>query len=87
MRVDGLFPQELVSDVPRLTMTGADMVHVEQHKGLIAYQPEEVAFRTAAGALKITGSDLRFKLYTSSEAVVTGRIGGITLASQGGTKT
>lgn len=86
VRADGLFPQEVVSDVPRITMTGAQMVHIEQHKGLIAYQPQEVAFRTASGALKITGGDLRFKLYTSSEAVLVGRIDGMAIAGQGGAK-
>lgn len=87
MRREELFPQEVISDVPRITMTGSQTVHVEQHKGLIAYQPEEVAFRTASGTLKIAGSEMRFKLYTSGEAVITGRIDGIALtgAGQGGT--
>ena len=89
MRREELFPQEVISDVPRITMTGSQTVHIEQHKGLIAYQPEEVAFRTASGTLKITGGDMRFKLYTSGEAVLMGRIAGITLSGaehgQGGT--
>lgn len=84
MRKEDLFPQEIISDVPRITMTGSQTVQIEQHKGLIAYQPEEVAFRTASGTLKIVGDNLRFKLYTSGEAVLTGRIDGITLAGQGG---
>ena len=56
---------------------------VEQHKGLIAYQPEEVVFRTASGLLTIRGSGLRFKRYTAGEALVTGRIEGISMTGRG----
>lgn len=86
MRTDGLFPQEVVSDVPCVTMTGSQTVHIEQHKGLIAYQPEEVAFRTTLGALKICGVNLHFKLYTSTEAVLVGQISSMILSEQGGVK-
>lgn len=71
---DSLFPREVTTDVPRLTMTGSERLHVEQHKGLLAYQPQEVIFRTAVGQLKVTGEQLRFRMYTAQEAVVVGLI-------------
>ena len=80
-----LFPKEVVSDMPRVTVTGNERVHVEQHKGLIAYQPEEVVFRVAAGRLTVLGKELRFRLYTSNEAIVTGYVDGVTMA--GGERT
>lgn len=80
-----LFPKEVVSDMPRVTMTGNERVHVEQHKGLIAYQPEEVVFRVAAGRLTVTGKELRFRRYTSGEAILTGHVDGVAIA--GGEKT
>lgn len=79
-----LFPKEVVSDAPRVTLTGAERVQVEQHKGLIAYQPEEVVFRVAMGRLTVRGEGLRFRLYTAGEAVLTGRIDGVSLGGQGG---
>ena len=75
-----LFPKEVVSDLPRVTMTGSERVHVEQHKGLIAYQPEEVVFRVAAGRLTVKGQELRFRLYTSGEAILTGRVDSVAVA-------
>lgn len=75
-----LFPREVISDMPRVTMTGGERVHVEQHKGLIAYQPEEVVFRVASGRLTVTGSELRFRLYTSGEAILTGRVDSVAIA-------
>ena len=75
-----LFPKEVVSDTPRVTLTGSERVHVEQHKGLMAYQPEEVVFRVASGRLTVSGRELRFKLYTSNEAILAGRVDGIAMA-------
>ena len=75
-----LFPKEVVSDMPRVTMTGSERVHVEQHKGLIAYQPEEVVFRVATGRLTVKGQELRFRLYTSGEAILTGRVDSVAIA-------
>ena len=36
---EGWFPREVVSSVPKVTATGNEMVLVEQHRGLVAYQP------------------------------------------------
>lgn len=80
-----LFPKEIVSDMPRVTLTGSERVHVEQHKGLIAYQPEEVVFRVASGRLTVSGRELRFKLYTSNEAILAGHVDGVAMA--GGERT
>lgn len=75
-----LFPKELTSDTPRITLTGRERVHVEQHKGLVAYQPEEVVFRVAEGRLTVAGAELRFRLYTACEAILTGRIDSVAMA-------
>lgn len=75
-----LFPKEVVSDMPRVTLTGSERVHVEQHKGLIAYQPEEVVFRVATGRLTVKGQELRFRLYTSGEAILTGHVDSVAVA-------
>ena len=80
-----LFPKEVVSDMPRITLTGSERVHVEQHKGLIAYQPEEVVFRVAPGRLTVSGQELRFRLYTSNEAILTGHVDSVAMA--GGERT
>ncbi len=72
-----LFPREVTSNVPRITLTGCERVHIEQHKGLIAYSPEEIVLRTAVGLLRMTGQELRFSLYSAGEALIVGRIGSV----------
>ena len=77
---DELIPKEIISDAPRVTLTGQERVHVEQHKGLIAYQMEEVVFRVATGRLTVRGQELRFRRYTAGEAILTGRVDSVTIA-------
>ncbi|MBQ8556231.1 MAG: YabP/YqfC family sporulation protein [Clostridia bacterium] len=84
MQREPLFPKEVTGTVPRITMTGAERVHIEQHQGLMAYQEEEVVFRTSLGMLRISGSGLRFTSYTSGEAILTGSIQNIGIQPSGG---
>ena len=78
-----IFPQEVVSRVPRITLTGGGRLQVEQHQGLVGYQQEEVLFRTACGVLRVTGGGLRFQAYSAGDALLVGRIDSVTLAGEG----
>ncbi|MBE5802967.1 MAG: sporulation protein YqfC [Clostridiales bacterium] len=69
-----LFPAELLKDVPKITMTGNQAVYVEQHKGLMGYLDNEIILRTSIGKLRLGGSNMWFKRYTSSEALICGEI-------------
>lgn len=69
-----IIPREVTSRVPRITLTGHERLHIEQHRGLIDYAPDNIVFRTFCGLLRIGGAGLRFSLYTAGEALVTGRI-------------
>lgn len=79
-----LFPREVTGKLPRITLTGNELLHLEQHMGLAAYQPDMMLFRTSAGLLEITGYDLRFQSYSAAEAVITGEITGMKLMGAGG---
>lgn len=78
-----LFPQEVISHVPRITLTGTGRLQVEQHQGLIGYQQEEVLFRTVCGMLRVTGSALHFQAYSAGDALLVGRIDSVTLEEEG----
>ncbi len=79
-----LFPREVTSHVPRITWTGSDSLHVEQHQGVVAYCPEEVRLRTHLGMLTVTGKELSFLRYTAGEAMLTGQIETVALRREGG---
>ena len=82
--LEAVFPAEITGDAPRITLTGSQAVHIEQHKGLVTYQPEEVAFRTAAGLIRITGRGMGFRVYTAQEAVIRGEIESVVIVGNGG---
>jgi len=84
MSMEELFPKEVTSGVPQMTLTGQERLHVEQHRGLIAYQSELIEFRTDVGLLKVQGAGMRFRLYTSAEAIITGRIDSVGIITSGG---
>lgn len=79
MEREGFFPKELLTQIPRITMTGREILHIEQHQGLVAYQEDSIALRTAIGTLRIEGEGMGFKRYTASDAVIAGKIIGMTL--------
>lgn len=82
--MENLFPREVIANAPRMTLTGRELLHIEQHRGLIAYQQNEIIFRTAVGLMHVTGTDLRFKLYSAGEAVIMGKIESIAIPQRGG---
>lgn len=79
-----LFPKEVISNVPRITITGDERVHIEQHRGLVTCQTNEVCFHISGGFLKIRGEALSLGRYTGAEAVLTGKICTISLEKEGG---
>lgn len=73
-----LFPREVTTNVPKLTLTGHELLHVEQHRGLIDYASDQIVLRTACGLIRIAGAGMRFTLYTAGEALIVGRIDSVT---------
>lgn len=79
-----LFPREVVANVPRVTLTGRERLHVEQHRGLIDYEPEHIVLRTSCGLIRIAGAGMYFSLYSAGEALITGRIDSVSFQHQEG---
>ena len=59
-RLAGLLelPQDIILDLPRVTMLGNIQLLIENHKGIIEYTPELVRIRLKQGELVINGSEL-----------------------------
>ena len=52
-------------------------------RSLLGYTAEEALFRTKEGTLRISGANLRFLRYSSSDAIVTGQIDAISVLGGG----
>lgn len=82
--MQSLFPREVTSRAPRITLTGRESVWVEQHGGLVAYSQEQIDLRTASGMVRIAGEKLHITAYTAQEVQITGQIDGVTVYPEGG---
>lgn len=80
----GIFPKEVTSKVPLITLTGHEQLHVEQHQGLVDYEPENIILRSACGLIRIGGAGMVFRLYTAAEALIEGRIDCVAFTRPGG---
>ncbi len=67
-------PPEVVLDFPKTTLIGNVQVLVENHQGLLAYDPHTIRVRTSRGELIISGSGLRIGSIVPRELVVDGHI-------------
>lgn len=86
MMQQGVFPKEVTSKVPLITLTGHEHLHIEQHQGLVDYEQENIVMRSACGLIRIAGAGMVFKLYTTAEAIIVGRIDGVEFVHQGSAK-
>jgi sporulation protein YqfC len=75
-RVADLFelPRDIVLDLPKVTFIGNLQVFVENHQGIIEYQPERVRINTTRGELQVTGRNLAIGSIGRDEIVIEGRI-------------
>lgn len=82
----GIIPKEVTSNVPLITLTSHEQLHIEQHQGLVDYEPDNIVLRSACGLIRIAGAGMVFRLYTSAEAIIVGRIDGVAFAHGEGGK-
>lgn len=67
-------PQEVISDVPLIQLTGNKEISVENFSGLIEYNSERMRLNTKCGVLVIEGAGLEAKSMTADLIVIKGTI-------------
>jgi len=70
-------PADVVLNLPRITITGSLHMLIENHQGIIAYEPEKIRIRTRQGETVITGTGLKIDSLFAGEVRINGRISGI----------
>lgn len=71
-------PQDIVLDLPRITMLGNQQLLVENHKGIIEYTPSLVRIKLNQGELFIQGQNLTLGNLQAEQILVEGTLRGIT---------
>lgn len=67
-------PQEVCSDVPKITIVGFDELIIENFKGILEYEEFFVRVNTHIGIININGYQLGLENMTNDDIKVTGKI-------------
>ena len=72
-------PAEVLAGAPKLTLTGAGRLHIENHRGILEYGQNLITVNAGQMILKIMGSKLELVSMSAEELLITGHIAGIDL--------
>ncbi len=67
-------PQDIMLDLPRLTVIGNGQCSFENHRGIIEYTEEKVRLSVNGGEIVIEGGSLIIRYMTDDEIAVEGNI-------------
>lgn len=72
-------PQEVCSNIPKITITGFDEMVIENFKGILEYEEFFVRINTHIGIVNINGFNLNLENMTNDDIKVTGKLESIEL--------
>lgn len=67
-------PREVISNVPKITITGFDEILIENFKGILEYEDFFARVSTSLGNININGFNLKLNQMTDDDILVTGKI-------------
>jgi sporulation protein YqfC len=76
-------PQDVVLDLPRITMIGGFQLTVENHRGVLHFSPQLLRLAMDDGIMEVTGQDLVIRNIGAEEVYVEGKIVGVQLLAKG----
>ena len=67
-------PQEIYSNIPKITITGFEEMIIENFKGILEYEDFFIRINTNIGIININGYELKLENMTHDDIKVTGKI-------------
>lgn len=67
-------PEDMMLNLPKVTIMGNTHVFIENHMGVIEYSPQKLRIGVAFGEIVITGSNFFLKSILSEELSLEGKI-------------
>jgi sporulation protein YqfC len=67
-------PQDVMMDLPRITMIGSIHIYIENHRGLITFSDKELRLLLKQGQLLIKGKAFVIKTILPEEILLEGKI-------------
>ncbi|MFU0825387.1 sporulation protein YqfC [Clostridium sp.] len=70
-------PRDVVLDIPQIIVTGNNEITIENHKGIIMFEEEEIKLNSNSGTISIRGKNLEILFIGGSTIVLGGKFKGI----------
>ncbi|EGL19947.1 MULTISPECIES: sporulation protein YqfC [Paenibacillus] len=70
-------PQDVVQDIPRITMIGNVQLYVENHCGVMHFSSEMLRLQLTRGKLEVSGKELVIRAILTEEVLIEGIIADI----------
>jgi len=70
-------PEEVFSQIPKLTNLGLRKILIENYKNILEYQDVFVRINTSLGIINISGLNLKMEEMTEDDIVILGKIDSI----------
>lgn len=67
-------PQDVIFDLPRLTLIGNMQLYIENHRGVADFSDNLLRLKLSVGGIEITGKQLVIRTITAEEIFVEGLI-------------
>ncbi len=65
-------PDDIILDLPRITMLGNKQLLIENHKGIIEYTPSLVRIKLTQGELIVLGSEITLGSLQTEQVLIEG---------------
>lgn len=75
------FPREVISNIPKITVTGFDELMIENFKSILEYEDFFVRIKTNIGNININGFNLKLNQINKDDICVSGIIENIDFES------
>ena len=72
-------PEEVYSNVPKLTITGFNEIVLENYKGILEYEEFFASISTYIGIVNINGYNINLEKMTNDDIKITGKIESVEL--------
>ena len=72
-------PADVLSGLPRIELIGSEELRMEQHRGILAYGPDEIHVSGGKLVVQVRGEQLELRAMTPTELLITGKIRGVEL--------
>lgn len=65
-------PEDVVHDLPRITLIGNRQLYIENHRGVLHFSPSTLRLSLSIGELEVSGSELVIRAILPEEVLVEG---------------